>query len=394
MAACGLSEFVARIARAVDGASLARGGGLGGVHADLLERFRVVSDGRSDVGRDHPVAAVLTLAAAAVVAGIRSFAAIAGAVADTPAQVLASLYARCGSDTRRPPSPSTIWRVITGADADAVDAAVGAYLADQRGDPVAGEALAVDGKTVRGAVDAEGNQVHLMSATTHADRCVLAQTDVAAKTNEIPCFTSLLDRIDITGTVVTADALHTQRGHAEYLRGRNAHFVFIVKDNQPRLFDAIDAMPWDRVTIGHEHTERGHGRTARRTMRVLPAPSDLPFPHVKTVFLLERYVTDNRTGRQSAVAELGVTSLHANAPTLAAHVKGHWGVEVLHWIRDTVYTEDHSKTRTRSGPRVMATLRNLAIGALRQAGHTTTAEASRWAARRPERPFTILGLTP
>jgi hypothetical protein len=85
---------------------------------DLLRRFGVVSDGRSEQGRDHPVAVVLTLCAAAVLGGMRSFTAIAGWVADVPAEVLARLYAR----PARSPSKTTLWRVLTGADAAAVAA--------------------------------------------------------------------------------------------------------------------------------------------------------------------------------------------------------------------------------------------------------------------------------
>ena len=76
----------------------------------------------------------------------------------------------------------------------------------------------------------------------------------------------------MAGRTVTADALHTQRGHAEYLHGRDAEFVFCVKGNQPRLFDALDVLPWETAPIGHASTERGHGRITRRTIRVLPAP--------------------------------------------------------------------------------------------------------------------------
>jgi predicted transposase YbfD/YdcC len=92
-----------------------------------------------------------------------------------------------------------------------------------------------------------------------------------------------------------------------------------------------------------------------------------------------------------------VTSLNAarGTPTLiAAAVRGQWRIEVLHWIRDVVYHEDDSRVRTKSGPRIMATLRNLAIGALRLAGRNDIAEATRWATRNTERPFIILGLTP
>ena len=97
------------------------------VCADLLQRFARVSDGRRDQGRIHPVAVVLTLCAAAVVAGMASFTAIAGWATDVPAEVLVKLYGRRSA----PPSKATIWRVVTGADAATVDAVIGAWLLAQ-----------------------------------------------------------------------------------------------------------------------------------------------------------------------------------------------------------------------------------------------------------------------
>ena len=93
--------------------------------ARLLELFGSVSDGRSDQGRDHPVAAVLALAAAAVVAGMKGYAAISGWVKDVPAPVLADLYMRAGARPAAAPSKATIWRVVTDADAEVFDAMVG-----------------------------------------------------------------------------------------------------------------------------------------------------------------------------------------------------------------------------------------------------------------------------
>jgi hypothetical protein len=200
--------------------------------SELLVRFAEVSDGRRDQGRVHPVAVVLALCAAAVVAGMGSFTAIAGWAADVPAELLAQLYGRVAA----PPSKATIWRVITGADATAVDAVIGAWLAGQaatrdathggEGDSSEGDspelvAIAVDGKTVRGATDPEGNQVHLLAAATHRDALVLGQVEVGAKTNEIPMFAPLLEGlaeagVDLTHTVITADALCRRRHNASY----------------------------------------------------------------------------------------------------------------------------------------------------------------------------------
>ena len=129
---------------------------------------------------------------------------------------------------------------------------------------------------------------------------------------------------------------------------------------------------------------------------MLPAPEDLPFPHVGQVLLIERYVSDLDGSPVSAVAALGVASPapdRASAADLAHHVREQWAIEALHWLRDTLYQEDKSQVRTRSGPRVMAALRNLAICALRLFGRTDITEATRWAGRSMDRPFAILGLT-
>jgi len=228
---------------------------------DLLQRFGSVSDGRSDQGRVHPVAVVLTLCAAAVVAGMRSFVAIAGWTGDVPAELLVKLYGR----RSEPPSMATIWRVVTGADAAAVDAVIGSWLTAHAaaGENAAGEseqdaleltAVAVDGKSVRGALDAEGNPVHLLAAATHDDALVLGQVEVGAKSNEIPMFAPLLDTLaeaglDLAHTVITVDALHTQRAHAEYLHERGAGFAFTVKQNQPRLYAALDGLDWSQAPV-------------------------------------------------------------------------------------------------------------------------------------------------
>jgi predicted transposase YbfD/YdcC len=383
--------------------------------ADLLRLFARVSDSRSDQGRDHPVAVVLALAAAAVVAGMKGYTAITGWIADVPAEVLAELYARAGACVPAgPPSKSTIWRVVTDADADVFDNVVGTWLMNSLTAEAAGPAgegeqaeqtmvqVRLDGKTVRGAKDADGNQVHLLAALVGPagpkppSAVVAAQTEVGAKTNEVPMATTVLEQIDLHGSVVTADALHTVKATAAHILDRGGHYVLPVKENRQALFDAVDALPWTEVPITHRTVDKGHGRITTRTIQVLPAPADLPFPGASQVYLIERHVTDTAGKPVSAVAALGVaspTSDQATPADLAAYVQGQWAVEVLHWLRDTAWREDNSQVRTRSGPRIMATLRNLAIGALRLAGRTDITEATRWASRYIHRPFTILGLT-
>ncbi|MGH3826995.1 MAG: transposase family protein [Pseudonocardiaceae bacterium] len=208
---------------------------------DLLRRFASVSDERPGRGRDHPVAVVLTLCAAAVLAGMRSFTAIAGWVADVPVELLARLHdllvITCGATTVFP-SKSTLWRVLTDATAATVDAAAGAWphahatardragadtgaTGQGAGHHAALVAIAVDGTTVRGAIDADGAQAHPLAMPTHRERLVLDQVEAGAKSNEIPQFTPPLGELATTGVnlvdaVITTDALHTQRAHTEY----------------------------------------------------------------------------------------------------------------------------------------------------------------------------------
>ena len=277
-------------------------------------------------GRDHPVAAVLALAAAAVVAGMRGYTAITGWVADVPSAILADVYLRSGAAAAPPPSKTTIWRVLTDADAGAFDVAVGTWLmslagftmsaaagrdAGEEGCPPALMQVRLDGKAIRGAKDADGNQVRLLAALVGPDAAssvVAAQAEVGKKTNEVPMATVVLGQIDLDDKIVTADALHTVKATARHIHEHGGEFVFPVKENRRALFDALDALPWGQVPIAHTATDKGHGRITTRTIQVLPAPEDLPFPHVSQVFLIERHVTDLRGQPVSAVAALGVAS--------------------------------------------------------------------------------------
>jgi predicted transposase YbfD/YdcC len=368
--------------------------------ADLREHLAVVPDPRHRRGIRHTITTILLIAAAAALTGARSFAAIGEWAADLPQHLLAAIGARM--DRRRglyrAPDEATLRRVLGLLDGDALDEAIGAWLAGQ--DPSV-RAIAVDGKTLRGTCDETGQGgVHLLAAMTHDNGVVVGQKEVDSKTNEITCFQPLLSTVhtnlDMAGVVVTADALHTQRAHARYLVEQlGADYVLTVKENQPTLFAQLDALPWADIPV-HHTKNTGHGRIERRTIQVQPAPGDIGFPYAAQVFLIERYVTATTSGKNSAVAALGITSLtatRADGPQIAAHVRKHWGIEnKLHYVRDVTYNEDASRIRTGNAPRVMASFRNLAVSVLRLAGHTNIAAALRATARQATRPLTLLGI--
>jgi hypothetical protein len=244
----------------------------------LLAYLASVPDPRATRGRRHPLVAILGLAAAAVLAGARSIAAIAEWAADAPQPVRAALGARRDVPGHfAVPAEATIRRTLSRLDVDALAVAVGAWLADRdRGPGPAGagrrRAVAVDGKTLRGAhpPDGDGRPVHLLAAMDHTSRAVLAQHQVGGAPEEVPAFAPLLAPLDLADVVVTADALQTHPKAAEFLvTSKQAHDLFVVKANQPTLLDRCQRLPWHLVPELDRTRDRGHGRVEIRTLKAV-----------------------------------------------------------------------------------------------------------------------------
>jgi predicted transposase YbfD/YdcC len=365
----------------------------------LLSYLATVTDPRTRAGRRHPLVAILVLAAAAVLAGARSIAAIAEWAADAPQPVRAALGTRRDPRTGHwlwaVPSETTIRRTLARLDAEALAAAIGAWLADRDRSDRRRRAVAVDGKTLRGASDAQGRQVHLLAAMDHATRAVLAQRQVDGAPGEVPGLRPLLADLDLAGVVVTADALQTHAEAAEFLVAKQAHYLFVVKANQPTLLDRCARLAWHRVPVLDRTRDRGHGRVELRTLKAVTV-HHFGFPHAAQVIQVTRKTRELRTRRWRTVTVYAVTSLtfaQASPARLADYLRGHWAIENgLHYVRDTSFAEDGSQVRTGAGPHVMATLRNLAIGALCRAGPVNLAAALRHHARDPARPLATLGI--
>jgi len=221
----------------------------------LLERLAALTDPRSRHGRRHGLAGLLTIAAAAVLSGAKTYTAIGEFARELPQATLARLemWRRPYSTWYVAPSERTLRWVLQHLDADELDRVVGGWLAEQPPACAADEpsAVAVDGKTLRGAVGPDGRQVQLFAALAHGSGTVLAQRRVPLETSEVTQFQPLLDEVDLAGRVVTADALHTHTEHARWLvEDRQADYVLTVKDNQPGLVAAIDQLAPDVFSPG------------------------------------------------------------------------------------------------------------------------------------------------
>jgi predicted transposase YbfD/YdcC len=366
----------------------------------LLDDLAQITDPRQRRGRRHALTAVLAVAVAAVLAGARSLAAIGEWAADAPQPVLAALGVRRDPlrGAYRPPSEATVRRVLARVDPEVLDRVIGRWLADQQQPlPRPGwRAVAVDGKTLRGTRHDTGRPQHLLAAMDHTTRAVLAQTEVDGKTNEITRLRPLLDGLDLTGVVVTADAIHTQHAHADWFVGvKRAGYLLIVKANQPTLHHQLATLPWRDIPASDHTCDRGHGRVELRHLQVTTMIG-LDFPHATQAIRITRRVRNLHSRRWRTVTVYAITNLtaaQASPARLADAIRGHWGIEALHHIRDVTFAEDASQVRTGTAPRAMASLRNLAIAVLRLRGDRNIAAALRRNARHASRPLALLGIT-
>jgi predicted transposase YbfD/YdcC len=351
----------------------------------LLDLLAQVPDPRKRRGRRHALAGLLAVGIAAVIAGSRSFAAIGQWAADAGPEVLAVLGA-----ARGPAEESTFRRAFALVSPDVLDRVLGAWLHTRAVRAGGRLVIAVDGKAVRGARNKDGKAPHLVAALAHGIGAVLGQVAVDAKSNEIPAVRELLKAFaDLAGAVLTIDAMHTQSDTAQVILGRGADYVMTVKGNMPTLYRKLKKLPWAAIPATSA-VSTGHGRRARRTIKVMLVPAWIGFDGAAQVAQLRRTVT--RNGKKTVEVVYLITSDRDAGPaTLAAWVRGHWHIEnKLHWVRDVTYQEDKSLVRTGNAPRVMASLRSLAISVLRLDGHTNIAAANRHHARDPQRTLKLL----
>ena len=367
----------------------------------LIEVLAEIPDFRSHHGKRHPLGAILALACSAMLCGYRSYTAIAEWGRHYGAPLVQAL-----GFTHRSPCAATLHTVLRRVDREAVEATLGAWAEGLLGEapqPEGGEdAIAIDGKTLRGSQKQGAPGVHLLSALAHRLGVTLAQQAVDDKTNEIPVALELLRHLVLEGRIVTMDALLTQRQIAQQIVGADGDYVMVVKANQPQLLEDIATVFALAPTAGERRTaaatlDLGHGRIEQRrlqTSNVLAGYSD--WPGLAQVFQLERQVIIKKTGEVREEVVAGVTSLapeRADAARLLTLVRGQWHIEnQSHWVRDVTFDEDRSQVRCGNIPQVMAALRNTVIGLMRWAGYTNMAAACRRFAAQPRAALHLIGI--
>jgi predicted transposase YbfD/YdcC len=327
-----------------------------------------LTDRRKRRGIRHELAPVVSVLAVGAACGYRGPLAIAEAAAGWDQDLLAAHGCRVSPATglRVAPSARTLYRVPQGLDADELEAALTAALADAALDPqvtaagavrrqcerekrdskpkrkppaarklreergdgwsrahpshpwldpaVTGDpghvparpAVAVDGKERKGAKAGGNKKVHLLAAVTHVPGIVVAQDKVAksGKANEVTHFRPLLEPLPLDGALITSDAMQATRDNARFLRtAKSAHYLWPILGNQPGLNAALNALPWNDTPVAAATSEISRGRIETRTIRVLPAPEGTGFAGAAQAVLIERYTTYKNKGQWRTRAE-------------------------------------------------------------------------------------------
>ena len=286
------------------------------------------------------------------------------------------------------------------------------------------QTLAIDGKTLCGSRKHDATITHLLSVVSHQLGITLTQQPVDAKTNEIPIAIEILQALDVSGKIITTDALLTQKDFCQTLREKKADYVLPVKANQKltyqdiqRLFEPesppkndVDPQAYQaRIfeTLHHEakaHTdtastvEKAHGYITTRTLTTSTLLNEhLTWPGLAQVYEYRSERKHIRTQKITHHVQYGITSLsphQATAKRLLQLRRGHWAIENLsHRTRDVLLGEDASQVRCGNIPQVMAALRNTVLTLLRICGYTHIAKAFRFFAAHPTEALKIIQKT-
>jgi len=380
----------------------------------LMETLKEVPDPRKARGQRYAWWLLLALLGVALASGQRTAYAMADWVRWHTVELIEALQV----SRERLPSEATLRRALRAIDLMWLEQQVSRFVEGLTAEtPTAGtiqtstgetlQGQAVDGKALRGA-RAHGPAPHLVSLVRHGSGMVLAETAVAEKSNEITAVPRLLAGRDLSGTVTTMDAMHTQRATAQQILDQDGQYVMVVKDNQPELHHAIqllfDQPPWLKQERASEYqiehvTNKGHGRREVRLLESSPTLCDyLDWPGVGQVFRrqCERLVL--KTGSISHETTYGITSLRPEQVgpiQLETLCRGHWTIENrVHYVRDVTMGEDANQTHVGHASHALAALRNAILSLFRRHGWANIAAAFRYYGASVRRALELIGALP
>jgi predicted transposase YbfD/YdcC len=379
----------------------------------LWSHVQCIPDPRNRRGRRYEWTYILTLLAAAMLAGQKSILAMSQWINMNEAALVEALK----PNYERVPSYATLRRALCDVEIEHLEAHLSRYTSalDQE-DQASGRietcdgtklrGQAIDGKTLRGA-SAHGAKVHLVSIVRHESGAVLAQTKTKAGIDEGQAAKALLRDFSLVNTVTTMDALYTERPLARQILAAGGDYLMVVKRNQLTLHREIElafsVLPptssWESEFWHYDHAlshESSRGRTEIRRLERTTALNDyLDWPQIGQVMRRTYRRVDRRTGRISEDVHYGITSLSAtqiSIDQLAQIWRWHWTIEnCTHYIRDVSLGEDRCQVHTGTAPRALAALRNTVVTALRLDGWSHVPNGLRHFANFPQDALNFIG---
>lgn len=265
------------------------------------------------------------------------------------------------------PSEATLCRVEQGIDDTALADRMQAFMEAFHGklSKAGKEIICVDGKSERGTVLENGRNPDIVSAYSYNTGITLATEACREKSNEIKAIPRLIDKIDISGKIVTADAMFMQKSVIDRIRKNGGDFLIELKANQPSLRYGVEDRLKGHIPV-YSYTEGpvlGHGRIETRTYRVFDG-LDIIADKEKwggnmTIIEYESETVKKSSGAQTSEKRLYVSSLPASTPALGSLVRNHWSIESMHWALDFNLLQDKIKRKSARAARNLDTIQRI-----------------------------------
>lgn len=346
--------------------------------ADLLHHFGHLTDPRIERTKEHKLSDIVVIAICAIIAGADGWVAV-----ETFGHAKEKWLRTFLELPNGIPSHDTFGRVFGLLDPTEFEQAFGQWVASVR-ETLKGQIIALDGKSLRRSHDQllGKSAIHMVSAWATAQRLVLGQRKIDAKSNEISALPELLQVLAIEGCIVTIDAMGCQTEIAEAIIQHGADYVLAVKENQGKLYEDVqdlfagaDEVAFREVPHDFEReVTKDHGRLEIRECWILSAPEYLEYvrrveawKNLRSIVRICTEVRHEQTTR-SRETRYFISSLAGSAHDMIHAVRGHWGIENgLHWVLDVTFREDDSRVRKNHAPENFAVLRHIALNVLNRA---------------------------